>query len=407
MYEQSRWVEDTVWESRSQIGEMCETLRSLSTRMDNLEAYLGLQDGAQPIAMYDGSATITYRTLGGASWRRDRGLAERMDGIEDIAGPLSSPSVCKVLETDENIAEHVEDIADAVTIAGPTHVDSDGRPPGDTLGLPVAVAGASTETLPVPVPYSEGEAAPVPLPDNDVPVPVPAVEGMSAPDVEVVPMADVTMPMPAGEGVPVPVPVHDDQGMAVPGPVAVADGAVPVAEEAIAVPVAESLPVPVPAVEDMSTPDIEGVPMPDVEGVPVPDIEGGPMPTSKVPPCPCPLVKVSPCPCPLPWPMVKCPWPALYLWPVVNLYPISHSWPTCDRWPMSSTWGMTRIAIWMDPPRETWPLPPTCLTHTWPNPNRLRYPCRLVPPYALSLPRCKIPRKRPIQRLWPHHFLPC
>ena len=69
LYEQSRWVEDMVWESRSQIDEMCETLRSLSTRMDNLEAYLGLQDGAQPIAMYDGSATITYRTLGGASWR--------------------------------------------------------------------------------------------------------------------------------------------------------------------------------------------------------------------------------------------------------------------------------------------------------------------------------------------------
>ena len=69
LYDQSRWVEGMVWEHRSQIDEMCETLSSLCTRMDNLEVYLGLQDGAQPIAMYDGPATITYRTLGGASWR--------------------------------------------------------------------------------------------------------------------------------------------------------------------------------------------------------------------------------------------------------------------------------------------------------------------------------------------------
>ena len=151
--------------------QKCDIMSSLSTRMDNLKVYLGLQNGTQPIALYNGSATITYCTLEGASWRQDRGLAEWMDSIEDIASLPSSPSMCKHMEADEDMAEHLEDIANAIAIACPTNIDSEGRLSGDTPGLQVAMASASTETLPVPMP--DGECVAI----EGVPMPVPIANG--------------------------------------------------------------------------------------------------------------------------------------------------------------------------------------------------------------------------------------
>ena len=69
MYEQARWVEGTIFEWLGPMEEMWDTLTSLSDRMDILEAYLGLQVGAQPVVLYNGPSAWVTQTVGGPSWR--------------------------------------------------------------------------------------------------------------------------------------------------------------------------------------------------------------------------------------------------------------------------------------------------------------------------------------------------
>jgi hypothetical protein len=77
MYEQTRWVEERLWEPLAQMSHMRATLRSLTSRLDNLEGYLGLQDGAQPIVLYNGAAYDQVENIpGGPSWRQEMGIVE-------------------------------------------------------------------------------------------------------------------------------------------------------------------------------------------------------------------------------------------------------------------------------------------------------------------------------------------
>ena len=69
MYEQAQWVEGTIFEWLGPMEEMWDTLSSLSNQMDNLEAYLGLQAGAQPIVLYNGPSARGTQTVSGPSWR--------------------------------------------------------------------------------------------------------------------------------------------------------------------------------------------------------------------------------------------------------------------------------------------------------------------------------------------------
>jgi hypothetical protein len=54
MYKQARWLESSIIEPLARMQEMQDALNALSNRMDNLEAYLGLQNGVQPIVLYNG-----------------------------------------------------------------------------------------------------------------------------------------------------------------------------------------------------------------------------------------------------------------------------------------------------------------------------------------------------------------
>jgi hypothetical protein len=84
MYEQTRWVEETLWEPLAQMSHMRATLRSLTSRLDNLEGYLGLQDGAQPIVLYNGAAYDQVENIpGGPSWRREMGIVEAVGADEE------------------------------------------------------------------------------------------------------------------------------------------------------------------------------------------------------------------------------------------------------------------------------------------------------------------------------------
>ena len=60
MYEQAWWVKGSLCEPLQQMRKIAETLTGLSRRMDNLEQYLGLQDSAQPLVLFDGVSHHTY-----------------------------------------------------------------------------------------------------------------------------------------------------------------------------------------------------------------------------------------------------------------------------------------------------------------------------------------------------------
>src|ERR1700679_3348799 len=134
MYEQARWVEGTVWERLGPMKEMWDTLHSLSPRMDQLAAYLGLQDSAQPIVLTNGTSAWVTQTLGGPSWRREQGLGERMDVLEDVARGLSGLGMADRVDADEDAAE-------AVAAANPS-ADVEGLPlaTADSEGVAVAAA---------------------------------------------------------------------------------------------------------------------------------------------------------------------------------------------------------------------------------------------------------------------------
>ena len=81
MYEQAQWVEGTLFKPLSQMKEISDTLSMLSRRMNNLEAYLGLQDGAQPIVLNNRLSEHVYHLQGGPSWR---GMTDRIEAEEDF-----------------------------------------------------------------------------------------------------------------------------------------------------------------------------------------------------------------------------------------------------------------------------------------------------------------------------------
>ena len=152
MYEQARWVEGTVFERLGPMEEMWDTLSSLSNRMDNLEAYLGLQAGAQPVVLYNGPSAWVTQTVGGPSWRREQGLAERMDVLEDVARGLSRLRMADHMDADE-------DVADAVAAANPIDTNAEASlamASADVEGL--AVAAADSEEVAETVAHGEETA---------------------------------------------------------------------------------------------------------------------------------------------------------------------------------------------------------------------------------------------------------
>jgi hypothetical protein len=102
MYENAQWLEGLARDCLGPMREMWDRLESLGTRMDNMEAYLGLGDSTQLIALYNGRATIIYQTMGGPSWRRHMGLAERMEAVEDVAGGPSRLGMAEEWEADDD-----------------------------------------------------------------------------------------------------------------------------------------------------------------------------------------------------------------------------------------------------------------------------------------------------------------
>jgi hypothetical protein len=84
MYEKTRWVEEMLWEPLAQMSHMRATLRLLTSRVDDLEGYLGLQDNAQPIVLYNGAAYDQVENIpGGPSWRQEMGIVEAVGADEE------------------------------------------------------------------------------------------------------------------------------------------------------------------------------------------------------------------------------------------------------------------------------------------------------------------------------------
>src|SRR6202789_3885773 len=183
MYEQARWVEGPVWERLGPMKKMGDTLHSLSTRMDQLEAYLGLQDGAQPIVLTNGTSAWVTQTLGGPSWRREQGLGERMDVLEDVARGLSGLGMANRVDADEDAAE-------AVAAANPVNINAEASlamTSADVEGLPLAAADSEGVAVAAAadVLVAEDESRPVAGADD-----VPMEDGAAAvADGEVIPVA--------------------------------------------------------------------------------------------------------------------------------------------------------------------------------------------------------------------------
>jgi hypothetical protein len=54
--------------------------------LDDLEGYLGLQDGAQPIVLYNGAAYNQVENIpGGPSWRQEMGIVEAVGADEELS----------------------------------------------------------------------------------------------------------------------------------------------------------------------------------------------------------------------------------------------------------------------------------------------------------------------------------
>ena len=88
LYDQTMWVEDMLAQPFAQMSEMRATLRSLSSRLDDLEGYFGLQDGAQPIVLYNGSSYQQVHYMGIAEGVESDGEWSNAD--EEIALPVAS-----------------------------------------------------------------------------------------------------------------------------------------------------------------------------------------------------------------------------------------------------------------------------------------------------------------------------
>jgi len=104
MYKQAQWVEGTLFEPLSQMKEISDTLSMLSRRMDNLEAYLGLQDSAQPIVLNNGLSEHVYHLQGGPSWR---GITNWMEAKEEF--PAAGAIANDVNAEASKLAEHMEE----------------------------------------------------------------------------------------------------------------------------------------------------------------------------------------------------------------------------------------------------------------------------------------------------------
>jgi hypothetical protein len=63
---------------------MQATLRLLTSSVDNLKGYLGLQDGAQPIVLYNRAAYNQVENIPGEpSWRREMGIIKAVGADEE------------------------------------------------------------------------------------------------------------------------------------------------------------------------------------------------------------------------------------------------------------------------------------------------------------------------------------
>lgn len=184
LYEQTKWVEDRLWEPLARMSEMRATLRSLSTRMNDLEAYLGLQEGAQPIVLYNGvSYSKVEKIPGGPSWIREMGIADAWEADEEAADADADHLEAEAkapAEANAPTAERVERIVLPVaSVSAPPAFTvpqiSHAPPSMDTLGSAVAgceISATATATADA-TSISENPAA--------------AVATAQAPSIQVVP----------------------------------------------------------------------------------------------------------------------------------------------------------------------------------------------------------------------------
>jgi hypothetical protein len=59
MYDHAQWVEDVVQGPLLQIQELHESFEHMIEKLNTIKAYMGLQDGAQPLVLYNGVAYLT------------------------------------------------------------------------------------------------------------------------------------------------------------------------------------------------------------------------------------------------------------------------------------------------------------------------------------------------------------
>jgi len=157
MYEQARWVEGTCFKPLSQMKEILDTLNMLSTRMDNLEAYLGLQDSAQPIVLNNELSEHIYHLQGGPSWRS---MTNRMEAEEDV--PTAGAVADSVNAEASKLAEHVEEDQHVVGADAEDVERSAAKPDHAMVDTPMAVLNeectpiANAEQVEAAVPDATG-----------------------------------------------------------------------------------------------------------------------------------------------------------------------------------------------------------------------------------------------------------
>jgi hypothetical protein len=96
----------------SHMLEMWDALSNLSRRMDDVEGYLGLQDGAQPVLLDNGFNQSVIRVGQRPSWREQSMLY----GLEDQI--FSTADAAAVSDTEASIAPELDmvlDMADGAT----------------------------------------------------------------------------------------------------------------------------------------------------------------------------------------------------------------------------------------------------------------------------------------------------
>jgi hypothetical protein len=151
IHEQARWIEGGVHESLQGLQLLWETVAVLTRRIEDLEGYLGWQDGAQAIVMYNGqSAERVHRIERGMF--REESVEPGADAEATAAGVAWPVDVMEPMEEESGMVQErastaqqvEEDLAVAVPVAAPSaaqHVEED-----LAVAVPVAAPLAAPST---------------------------------------------------------------------------------------------------------------------------------------------------------------------------------------------------------------------------------------------------------------------